>query len=112
MILSGACAALATINILVLMFRHATHFSFSRSKEQAESVSFLRSTTCRILTTRSRTLKICAFIPIYSIGSWICISAPEAHVYRQPWLDTAQAFALSYFLLLFCHLLANPSNKQ
>ncbi|KAI1849666.1 hypothetical protein JX266_004615 [Neoarthrinium moseri] len=91
MIISGACAAFASIAMLTLMVRHARHFT--KPKEQANI------------------LRICAFIPIYAIGTLIEVCAPAAYVYLHPWLEVAQAFAMAAFFILLCRLLASEVDE-
>ncbi|KAH8668627.1 organic solute transporter Ostalpha-domain-containing protein [Xylariales sp. PMI_506] len=88
-VISGICAAFATVSLAVLMFRHATHFS--KPKEQAEI------------------LRISVFLPIYGIGSFIEVCAPTTYVYLQPWLEVVQSFALASFFLMMCRFLSNEN---
>ncbi|KAI0123767.1 organic solute transporter Ostalpha-domain-containing protein [Xylariales sp. AK1849] len=92
MILSGACAVFSCAVLFALMFRHATHFS--RPKEQADI------------------LRICAFIPIYAIGTLIEVCAPRSYIYLQPWLEVAQACALACFFILLCRLLSSETDQR
>ncbi|KAI0149387.1 organic solute transporter Ostalpha-domain-containing protein [Pestalotiopsis sp. NC0098] len=92
LIISGACTAISTVMLLVLMARHA--FNFSKPQEQANI------------------LRICAFIPIYGIGSLIEICAPAVYIYLQPWLNTATAVALANFFILVCRLLTSESDDR
>ncbi|KIW13181.1 hypothetical protein PV08_08368 [Exophiala spinifera] len=82
MAISGGCVAFSTLSILILIFRHATHFS--RPNEQ------------------TKILKICTLIPVYSIGSWISIAKPNSYIYITPWLEFYQGIALGSFFLLLC----------
>ncbi|KAK5565439.1 hypothetical protein LTR43_009024 [Exophiala xenobiotica] len=91
MAVSGGCAVFSTLSILVLMFRHATHFS--KPNEQ------------------TKILKISALIPIYSIISWITIAAPNSYIYLDPWLDFFQSIALGSFFLLLCEFVS-PSAQH
>ncbi|KAK5053934.1 hypothetical protein LTR84_001896 [Exophiala bonariae] len=90
MALSGSCAAFSTISILILMARHATHYS--KPNEQ------------------SKILKICSLIPIYSIISFVTIAEPNSFVYLDPWLELFQAWALGNFFLLLCEFVS-PSTQ-
>ncbi|KAF7537506.1 hypothetical protein G7054_g3648 [Neopestalotiopsis clavispora] len=92
MIISGACAAVSTIMLLVLMARHA--LNLSKPQEQANI------------------LRICLFIPVYAIGSFIEICAPAAYIYLRPWLNTAQAVAVANFFLLVCLLLSSEADDR
>ncbi|KAK5324743.1 hypothetical protein LTR93_004218 [Exophiala xenobiotica] len=91
MAVSGGCAVFSTLSILVLMFRHATHFS--KPNEQ------------------TKILKISALIPIYSIISWITIAAPNSYIYLDPWLDFFQSIALGSLFLLLCEFVS-PSAQH
>ncbi|ETS75599.1 hypothetical protein PFICI_12543 [Pestalotiopsis fici W106-1] len=92
MIISGACAAFSVIVLLLLMARHT--LNFSKPQEQANI------------------LRICLFIPIYAIGSFIEICAPAAYIYLRPWLNTAQAVALANFFLLVCRFLSSETDDR
>lgn len=91
LIITLVCACFTTLSQLVLMFRHATHLS--RPNEQ---LSILR---------------ICCYLPIFSIGCFLEILFPNAYVYINPWLDFAQALALCSFFLMMCQFVA-PSDTQ
>ncbi|KEF56161.1 uncharacterized protein A1O9_07742 [Exophiala aquamarina CBS 119918] len=90
MTLSGACTALSSISIFILMARHATHYS--KPNEQ------------------SKILRICSLIPIYSILSLVTIAAPNSFVYLTPWLEFFEAWALGSFFLLLCEFVS-PSTQ-
>ncbi|KAF3762906.1 hypothetical protein M406DRAFT_294704 [Cryphonectria parasitica EP155] len=90
-IITGACALFVLLSLLVLMFRHATHFS--RPNEQLHI------------------MRICCYLPIFSIGCFLQVSFPNAYVYLNPWLDFAQAVALCNFFLMMCQFVS-PSDSQ
>ncbi|CAJ2499802.1 Uu.00g026550.m01.CDS01 [Anthostomella pinea] len=89
-IVSGACAAFSTVVILLLMWQHATHMS--KPKEQMHI------------------LRIAWFIPVYAIGIWIMILEPRVYVYLLSFIVIYEAYALAYFYLLLCEILAEPAD--
>ncbi|KAI1338343.1 organic solute transporter Ostalpha-domain-containing protein [Xylariaceae sp. FL0016] len=89
-IVSGACAAFSTAVILSLMYQHATHLS--RVNEQLH------------------VLRICAFIPVYSIGIFLMVLAPRVYIYLLSFLVIYEAYALAYFYLLLCEILSEPDS--
>lgn len=90
-IVTGTCALFTLLSLLVLMFRHATHLS--RPNEQLAI------------------MRICCYLPIFTIGCFLEVSFPNAYVYINPWLDFAQALALCNFFLMMCQFVS-PSDAQ
>ncbi|KAI1074002.1 organic solute transporter Ostalpha-domain-containing protein [Whalleya microplaca] len=88
-IISGSCAAFSSIIVLMLMWQHVTHFS--NPKEQIHI------------------LRICWFIAVYAIGIFIMILVPRTFVYLQSVLVIYESYALAYFYLLICQILAGPN---
>ncbi|KAI0007276.1 organic solute transporter Ostalpha-domain-containing protein [Xylariaceae sp. FL0662B] len=87
-IISGSCAAFSSLAMLILMWQHKTHFS--NPKEQIQI------------------LRICWFIAVYSVGIFIMILVPRTFVYLQAVMVVYEAYALAYFFLLMCRILAGP----
>lgn len=90
-IVTGACACFTLLSLFILMFRHATHLS--RPNEQLNI------------------LRICCYLPIFSIGCFLEVTFPNAYMYINPWLDVFQAIALCNFFLLICHFVS-PSDSD
>lgn len=91
-IIAGSAAGFAILSILVLMFRHATHFS--RPQEQL------------------KILRICLLIPVATLIHLIGQVAPPAYFYILPWADMMQAFALANFFLLLLEFIGVPEAAQ
>lgn len=72
--------------MLVLMFRHATHFS--RPREQL------------------KILRICLLIPVATVVQFIGQVVPAAYFYILPWADMMQALALANFFLLMLEFIS------
>lgn len=90
-IVTGACACFVLLSLFILMFRHATHLS--RPNEQLNI------------------MRICCYLPIFSIGCFLEVSFPNAYMYINPWLDCVQAIALCNFFLLMCQFVS-PSDSH
>lgn len=90
-IVTGACACFVLLSLFILMFRHATHLS--RPNEQLNI------------------MRICCYLPIFSIGCFLEVSFPNAYMYINPWLDAVQAIALCNFFLLMCQFVS-PSDSH
>ncbi|KAI0474077.1 hypothetical protein GGR56DRAFT_563650 [Xylariaceae sp. FL0804] len=84
-IVSGACAAFTVATMLVLMYRHAT--TMSRPREQIPI------------------LRVCLFVPVYAVATWIMVIAPRAYVYLLACVVVYEAYALACFYLLVCEIL-------
>ncbi|KAH8198937.1 hypothetical protein TruAng_006898 [Truncatella angustata] len=78
--------------LFTLMFRHATNLS--KPQEQANI------------------MRICLFIPIYAVGSFIEVCVPVSYVYLHSWLGVAQAFALANFFILLCRFVSLETNTR
>ncbi|CZR59964.1 uncharacterized protein PAC_09859 [Phialocephala subalpina] len=92
-ILSGGCAAVASLIIIALLFIHATHLS--KPNEQI------------------KIMKVGLLIPFYSILCFLSVCFPKAHVDIAPWLDVVQSLALGSFFLLMCEFVSeNPSQRE
>ncbi|KAK8096040.1 Transmembrane protein [Apiospora kogelbergensis] len=89
--ITAGCAAFTTLSILVLMARHATHLS--RPNEQLNI------------------LRICGYLPLFSVGLFLEAAFPDAYPYLTPWLDVFQAIALANFFLLMCQFVS-PSDAH
>ncbi|PSR83901.1 organic solute transporter Ostalpha-domain-containing protein [Coniella lustricola] len=89
--ITGACACFVVLSQLVLLCRHATHLS--RPNEQLHL------------------MRICCYLPILSIGSFLQVAFPATYPYLGAWLDCAQAIALCHFFLIMCQFVS-PSDSQ
>lgn len=90
-IISGCAAGFAILSILILMIRHATHFS--KPDEQL------------------KILRICLLIPISAIIQFIGQVVPASYFYIIPWADMMQSLALGNFFLLLLQFIS-PHDHQ
>jgi hypothetical protein len=56
-------------------------------------------------------MRICCYIPIFTVGNFLEATWPNAYMYINPWLDFVQAIALCNFFLLMCQFIS-PSDDQ
>lgn len=91
-IISGCAAGFAILSILILMFRHATHFS--KPHEQL------------------KILRICVLIPISATIHFIGQAVPSSYFYLIPWADIMQALALGNFFLLLLEFISPLGDQR
>jgi len=91
-ILGGACAALASLVVLIHMAHHANRLS-----NPSEQVKIM---------------KVCMLIPFYALFSFLSIAFPKGKVYFAPWLDYFQGIALGAFFLLMSEFISPSAERR
>lgn len=90
-ITAGACMIFTVLCMAVLIYRHLTNVR--RPREQMHI------------------LRICGFVPLYAVGTFITVAEPNSFVWLEGWLKVLEALALTWFYLLMHWLLVSPEEE-
>jgi len=90
-ITAGACMIFTVLCMAVLIYRHLVNV-----RKPREQLHILR---------------ICGFVPLYAIGTFITVAEPNSYVWLEGWLKVLEALALTWFYLLMHWLLASLNEE-
>lgn len=90
-IIASCTSAFTILSVLILMYRHATHFS--KPNEQL------------------KILRISALLPVTTTIMLLGVLKPETYFYLHPWAEVMQGLAIGNFFLLMLEFVS-PCNHE